>query len=206
MTTWHSLGATRRHSAIAGLLLLLMAVLAGGAATHESITVDEVAHLGAGVSYLQKLDLRRPPRAPQTHAVLARDARPSRLGSRRRRKENLAKEEVANFRSWKSSDPKRFRRLIRKIIAFDLDVSENKADYLIGYWEGAGAQSGGTSGELTVALRKRIPAYLVASLPLEEGQRVDARLLGPGFHLDRTTQGIPTARYSGPKQNRLSRD
>ncbi len=35
-----------------------MALLAGGAARHESVTIDEVAHLGAGVSYLQKLDLR----------------------------------------------------------------------------------------------------------------------------------------------------
>ena len=40
------------------LLLLLMAMLAGGAALRESITIDEVAHLGAGVSSLQKLDLR----------------------------------------------------------------------------------------------------------------------------------------------------
>ena len=30
-----------------------MAVLAGGAALHESVTVDEVAHIGAGLSYLQ---------------------------------------------------------------------------------------------------------------------------------------------------------
>jgi hypothetical protein len=42
----------------AALLLLLMGILAGGAARRESITVDEVAHIGAGVSYLQKLDLR----------------------------------------------------------------------------------------------------------------------------------------------------
>src|SRR2546423_11045627 len=39
-------------------LLALMALLAGGAARRESITVDEVAHTGAGVSYLQKLDMR----------------------------------------------------------------------------------------------------------------------------------------------------
>ena len=42
----------------AALLLVLMAVLAGGAALRESVTVDEVAHIGAGLSYLQKLDLR----------------------------------------------------------------------------------------------------------------------------------------------------
>ncbi|MCU1271056.1 MAG: hypothetical protein JWN74_2350 [Acidobacteriaceae bacterium] len=40
------------------LLLVLMALLAGGAARRESVTVDEVAHTGAGVSYLQKLDMR----------------------------------------------------------------------------------------------------------------------------------------------------
>jgi hypothetical protein len=38
----------------AGLLLALMAVLAGGAALRESVTIDEVSHIGAGVSYLQK--------------------------------------------------------------------------------------------------------------------------------------------------------
>jgi len=36
----------------------MMALLSGGAARRESLTVDEVAHIGAGVSYLQKLDLR----------------------------------------------------------------------------------------------------------------------------------------------------
>lgn len=42
----------------AAVLLTFMAVLAGGAALHESVTIDEVAHIGAGVSYLQRLDLR----------------------------------------------------------------------------------------------------------------------------------------------------
>ena len=45
-------------SVVAGVLLILMAVLAGGAALRESVTVDEVAHIGAGLSYLQRLDLR----------------------------------------------------------------------------------------------------------------------------------------------------
>src|SRR5450631_2238227 len=45
-------------SATAGLLLVLMAALAGGAALREGVTIDEVAHIGAGLSYLQKLDLR----------------------------------------------------------------------------------------------------------------------------------------------------
>jgi 4-amino-4-deoxy-L-arabinose transferase-like glycosyltransferase len=56
---------------LAGLLLVLMAVLAGGAALRESVTVDEVAHIGAGVSYLQKLDLRMNPEHPPLAKVLA---------------------------------------------------------------------------------------------------------------------------------------
>src|SRR4029077_8658832 len=41
----------------AGVLLMIMAILAGGAALRESVTIDEPAHIGAGVSYLQRLDL-----------------------------------------------------------------------------------------------------------------------------------------------------
>ena len=48
-----------------------MAVLAGGAVSRESITIDEVAHLGAGVSYLQKLDLRMNEEHPPLAKVLA---------------------------------------------------------------------------------------------------------------------------------------
>jgi len=49
----------------------LMAVLAGGAARRESVTVDEIAHIGAGVSYLQKLDLRMNEEHPPLAKVLA---------------------------------------------------------------------------------------------------------------------------------------
>jgi len=55
----------------ASLLLLCMAILAGGAALRESVTIDEVAHIGAGVSYLQKLDLRLNPEHPPLPKVLA---------------------------------------------------------------------------------------------------------------------------------------
>jgi hypothetical protein len=55
------------------LLLLLMALLSGSAAWHESVTIDEVAHTGAGVSYLQKLDMRmneeHPPLAKMVAAM-----------------------------------------------------------------------------------------------------------------------------------------
>jgi 4-amino-4-deoxy-L-arabinose transferase-like glycosyltransferase len=58
-------------SVVAGVLLILMAVLAGGAALRESVTVDEVAHIGAGLSYLQKLDLRLNEEHPPLPKVLA---------------------------------------------------------------------------------------------------------------------------------------
>jgi hypothetical protein len=45
-------------AAVVGCLLSFMAILSGGAALRESVTIDEVAHIAAGVSYLQKFDLR----------------------------------------------------------------------------------------------------------------------------------------------------
>src|SRR5262249_8890908 len=59
------------HIAMASALLVLMAVLAGGAALRGSVTIDEVSHIGAGVSYLQKLDLRMNPEHPPLAKVLA---------------------------------------------------------------------------------------------------------------------------------------
>lgn len=53
------------------LMLFLMALLAGGAAWRESVTIDEVAHTGAGVSYLQKFDMRLNEEHPPLAKVLA---------------------------------------------------------------------------------------------------------------------------------------
>jgi len=61
----------RLPTALAALLLVFMAVLAGGAALRESVAIDEVAHLGAGVSYLQKLDMRMNEEHPPLAKVLA---------------------------------------------------------------------------------------------------------------------------------------
>lgn len=58
-------------SVLAVALLALMAVLAGGAALRESVTFDEVVHIGAGVSYLQKLDLRLNEEHPPLPKILA---------------------------------------------------------------------------------------------------------------------------------------
>ncbi len=73
-----------RHSGLfaffAGLLLLFMAFLAGGSALRESVTIDEVAHIGAGVSYLQKLDLRFNPEHPPLPKVEPTRTIPTSLG------------------------------------------------------------------------------------------------------------------------------
>ena len=85
-------------------------------------------------------------------------------------KKNLTDEEAAHFREWKKTDLDRFRRVVRKIIRFDLDLIENRADYVICHLSDsvAATTSGGTPAELTLAHRKGIPVYLVTSLPLEE--------------------------------------
>lgn len=62
---------SRTVSVLAVALLVLMAVLAGGAALRESVTFDEVAHIGAGVSYLQKFDLRLNEEHPPLPKILA---------------------------------------------------------------------------------------------------------------------------------------
>jgi hypothetical protein len=58
-------------SIAAVVLLALMAVLGGGAAQRESVTFDEIAHIAAGVSYLQKLDMRMNQEHPPLAKVVA---------------------------------------------------------------------------------------------------------------------------------------
>ena len=65
------LHSRRISTFLAALLIALMAFLAGGAARHESVTFDEVPHIGAGLSYVQKLDLRLNDEHPPLVKVLA---------------------------------------------------------------------------------------------------------------------------------------
>jgi nucleoside 2-deoxyribosyltransferase len=85
-------------------------------------------------------------------------------------KKNLTDEEAEQFREWKRTDVERFRRVIRKIIQYDIDLVENRADYLICCLNGQGAAlaSGGTSAELTFAHRRGIPVYLVTDVAVGE--------------------------------------
>lgn len=118
---------------------------------------------------------------------------------------NLSEEEVAHFREWKATDLERFRRVIRKIIAFDLDLIENQSDYLICFWD-ALAKSGGTSAEMTVAHRKGIPVYLVSTLPAEE---ISGWMLGCSDQLFRSVEDLKeflVTRFSREKQNPLWKD
>lgn len=61
----------RYAPAVAILLLALMGFRAGGAAFRESATFDEIAHLGAGLSYLQKFDLRLNEEHPPLAKIIA---------------------------------------------------------------------------------------------------------------------------------------
>lgn len=83
-------------------------------------------------------------------------------------KKNLSDEESANFRLWKAKDFARFRKAVRKIIDFDLDLIENHVDYVICFWGRESALGSGTAAEMTLAYRKKIPVYLVTDLPYEE--------------------------------------
>lgn len=88
---------------------------------------------------------------------------------------NLTELEVREFRSWKTSDPIRFRETVRKIIAYDLDFIEQRCDAVLCFWDRYAALGAGTQGELTFAHRLGLPVYLVCGMPV---QQVSGWLLG----------------------------
>ncbi len=75
-------------------------------------------------------------------------------------RKSLTEEERRNLRAWKTSDLARFRKALRKVIAFDLEVV-SKADYIVCLWDEYALKGGGTSAEVTFAHRRGIPVYLV---------------------------------------------
>lgn len=80
-------------------------------------------------------------------------------------KKDLSEEERCSFRDWKLAEPDRFRGVVRKIIAWDLEWIESRADYLIALWDEPAARGGGTSAEITLAHRLGKPVYLVLGMP-----------------------------------------
>lgn len=115
----------------------------------------------------------------------------------------LSDEENANLLEWKRTDLDRFRRALRKIIAFNLDLLEHKADYLICYWSAGEAQGGGAPAEMTVAYRKGIPVYLVTPLAVSE---INIWVLGCSdqvFGSIEQLKDFMTSRFSREKQTQL---
>jgi nucleoside 2-deoxyribosyltransferase len=83
-------------------------------------------------------------------------------------KKDLDPEELRDFRRWKLENPERFRRTVRKIVAWDLGKIERESDALVAFWDDAAARGGGTAAEITLAHRLGKPVYLVLGMPRPE--------------------------------------
>ena len=68
----------------------------------------------------------------------------------------------------KTTDPKQYKKIIRKIIQVDLDAVVKGSDYLIVNWDESVFKGGGTHGEITMAYWFNKPIYMVNSLPIED--------------------------------------
>lgn len=80
----------------------------------------------------------------------------------------------SNYTHWTefgdSNDPileERFRRYIRRIIDFDIDLVEKEADFLIVYWDEHCQKGAGTHSEMTVAYRNKKEIYCVCDPKVE---------------------------------------
>jgi nucleoside 2-deoxyribosyltransferase len=82
-------------------------------------------------------------------------------------RKSLTEEEQRNLRAWKRADFDRFQIAVRKIIEWDLDIVA-RSDYIVCYLDGYALKGGGTSAELTFALRRKIPVYAVTPLAIPE--------------------------------------
>jgi hypothetical protein len=83
-------------------------------------------------------------------------------------KKNLTDVEMREFRSWKRNDLPRFQATLRKIIAYDLDWIEQRADCVVAFWDEHAQRGAGSQAEVTLAHRRGIPVYLVAGVPVEQ--------------------------------------
>jgi len=80
----------------------------------------------------------------------------------------LTEEELENFRSWKTDDYDRFKKVVRRIIDNDLTYLLNETDYVICLWDKYVLAGGGTHGEVTLAYHQGIPVYTVLGMPCHE--------------------------------------
>ena len=81
---------------------------------------------------------------------------------------NLTETEAREFRFWKQTDLERFRRTVQKIIAYDLDLIEQRVDAIVCFWDEYAGRGAGTQGELTYAHRLGVPVYLICGMPVEQ--------------------------------------
>jgi hypothetical protein len=81
---------------------------------------------------------------------------------------NLTETEAREFRAWKKTDLPRFQQTLRKIIAYDLDLIEQRCHAIVCYWDRYAGRGAGTQGELTLAYRLGIPVYMICGVPVEE--------------------------------------
>ncbi len=79
----------------------------------------------------------------------------------------LNEEEKEHFRTWKKTDPVRFKPVIKRIIDADLRQLLHKTSFIIVLWDKYSQQGTGTSGELTMACHNEIPIYMVLAEPIE---------------------------------------
>jgi len=73
----------------------------------------------------------------------------------------LTPEESRDFRGYKSTNPERFRQIVRKLIRGDLAALKTEIDYVICNWDKYAVRGGGTYGEVTYAYSRHIPVYMV---------------------------------------------
>ncbi|MCK9243826.1 MAG: hypothetical protein M0R44_07935 [Candidatus Marinimicrobia bacterium] len=80
----------------------------------------------------------------------------------------LTPEELGSFRQYKTTEPERFRRIVRKLIRGDLHSLATEIDYVICNWDKYAVMGGGTYGEVTYAFSRNIPIYMVTEYALSE--------------------------------------
>ncbi|MCK4903666.1 MAG: hypothetical protein KAS35_03170 [Candidatus Marinimicrobia bacterium] len=76
----------------------------------------------------------------------------------------VKKTESQNYRNWKTSNPNKFKKFVRKAIDNDLNAVVNTSDYLICLWNNDVITGGGTHGEVTMAYYHNKPIYLINQL------------------------------------------
>jgi len=83
-------------------------------------------------------------------------------------KKYLSQEESEKFRSLKTTDLNRFKRIVRKLMRGDLKSINNEIDYVICFWDSYAVKGGGTYGELTFAFYNNVPVYMVTKEDISE--------------------------------------